>query len=92
MAPNSITSMRLRDRLFLDSVEDTVDKAAGFLGSKSFPQVNGLIQGHLGGNVITVTEFKGGKTEQVPVNDSHAVQAPVLRDLFNKAINLFAMI
>ncbi len=84
--------MRLRDRFFLDSVEDTIDKAAGFLGSKPFPQVNGLIQGHLWGNVITITEFKCGKTEQIPVDHSHAVQTPVLRNLFNEAINLFAVI
>lgn len=83
--------VRFMERFFLDSIEDPVDKAAGFFGPEAFPQVDGFVQGHLGRNVITIAEFKGGETKQVAVNHRHSLQSPILRNPLDAPVNLFAM-
>jgi hypothetical protein len=58
-------------------VEDAVDEAAGLEGGVELGEVYGLVDGDDGGDVGVVEDFAGADAEDVAVDGSHAVDAPV---------------
>jgi len=79
---------RFSDSLILDSVQDAVDEASGILGSESFSEVDCLVNGNLGRNLLTVEQFKKSHAEDTPVDHVDAIQPPILRILLDEPVQL----
>ena len=56
----------------------SVDELTGVLGAVFLGQVNGLVNAHLGRNVLSKGQLIGAYAQDGPINDRHAVDVPVL--------------
>ena len=70
-----------------DVVQNPVDEGAGVRTPKSFSQVDGLIDGHLGRDVRAVKHLEKGDPQDVPVHDGHAFDAPVFGGGDNEVVD-----
>src|SRR5262249_29477978 len=74
---------RLRLLLLLEvdahAVEDAVDEPARVRGGEAFPELDGLVDGHLRRDVVAVPELEDRHPEHVSVHCCHPLQVPIAR-------------
>jgi len=66
-------------RAFVEGVQDPVYESGRVLPAVGFRQVDALLDGYLGWDVLEIEELGGGKPEDRSIHDRQAFQSPVLQ-------------
>ena len=61
-------SLSLFFQFFANTVQDPVNEGPGFFGTEFFPDIDSLVNGHFGGNIITVNQFKSRNAHHITVH------------------------
>src|SRR5919201_1355626 len=78
-------------QLFADPVQNSVDEAARLLRAELLGDLDGLVDGDLGGHVAG-EQLVHGHAQDVPVHHGHPIEFPVLGVLPDELIRLFLIL
>src|SRR5262245_16777090 len=75
-------------KLFVDAIEEAVDEAAGLVGAELLRHLECLVDRHLGWHVLHPQNLEHALPQDIPINDRHPVELPVLGELRDELVDL----
>src|SRR5258708_7053159 len=89
VARRKLLRQTLLEQIAGDGVEDSVEEVDGLGGGVAAAYFEGLVNDDGGGGVGVADHLGDGSADEVAVDDSHALDAPVLGVRFDEGVDLF---